>query len=118
MRLLAVITALVPLPGLAAELWCMPSTICRADGSCHPTDDQESSIRLQDMDAATSSLRSNAQDVAMTRRQTGEFVEWRGVNQSGDAEYLLWRRADMVYNHTIALRDGGTFKAVGHCEIQ
>ena len=117
-RALIVIAALIPGPALAAELWCMPHTLCRWDGTCRATDDEESSVRLHDMQAATSSLRTHAEDVLMTRKPGDGVVEWTGTNTVGNAERLVWTRADMTYTYVQTEPGGDTFSATGLCEVQ
>lgn len=116
-KILTVLALLLPAPSFAAELWCMPETICRGD-ECVSTTDEESSIRFADMDTKTTTLRSHAEDVMMTRKDGAEAVEWSGVNAAGLAEYVVWTRADNAYTYTVTGSDGAVRKAVGYCEVQ
>jgi hypothetical protein len=105
-------------PGIskAAELWCMPDTLCNATG-CKPTTNEEVSVRLQDLQASTTTLRTHAEDVAMERTRDGDVVQWQGVNANGAAEYLAWRQSDMEFTYLIR-SDGREYSATGLCEVQ
>lgn len=117
-RILIVMAALMPLPAVAAELWCMPHTLCRPDGSCQATTDEESSIRLQDLQAERSPLRADAEDIVLTRKTGGTVVEWAGTDGMGRAVDLIWTVADMGYTYTITEQGGAVFKDIGVCEVQ
>ena len=119
MRLALILTAvLLPAPAVAAELWCMPHTVCRWDGTCHATTDEESSVRLHDLDGATSTFRSHAETMVMTRKDGDGVVEWTGTDASGRGEYLIWTLADMSFTYTITEPGGAVFKDIGVCEVQ
>ena len=119
MRLiLTLMAALLPLPAMAAKLWCMPHTFCTWDGTCRPTADEESSVRLHDMEGETSTFRTHAETVTMTRKPGDGVVEWTGADASGRAEYLIWTVADMTYTYTITEPGGAVFKDIGVCEVQ
>lgn len=109
---------LLPLPLQAAELWCMPDTICDLGGSCQRTTDEESSVRLSDLAAPKASLRSNAEDVAMQRTENNTVLIWRGTNSSKAAEELVVTKADQSFTYTVKGADGTGFKATGQCEVQ
>lgn len=117
MKHLILLAGLLPAPAMAAELWCMPETICRGD-DCVSTTDEESSIRFADLDAAETTLRSDAEDIAMTRKDGAEAVEWVGTNALGAAEFVIWTRADNAFTYTVTQTDGAIRKAVGYCEVQ
>lgn len=114
---LIVLAMIAPSPLLAKELWCMPDTICRSSGACHGTTDTEASVRLQDMEAAATSLRSHAEDVPMARTHSGVVVQWQGVNEAGSDEILAWRPADGAFVYLIR-SDGKERRATGLCEVQ
>ena len=117
-RILTLMAALLPMPAMAAELWCMPDTLCRADGSCRATTDEESSIRLADLQAESSTLRADAQDIALTRLTGGTVIEWAGTDDMGRAVSLIWTVEGMAYTYTITETGGGVFKDSGVCEVQ
>lgn len=117
MKHLILLAGLMPAPALAAELWCMPQTICRGD-DCQATTDEESSIRFVDMDAGETALRSHAEDVPMARTDGGETVTWAGTNSGGVAEQVIWTRADNAFTYTVTHADGSTRTATGFCEVQ
>ncbi len=112
------LVALLPAPGFAAELWCMPDTICRPNGKCHATTDEESSLRLQDMVTKKTTMRSHAETIAMTRKKSGTAVEWRGTSASGDREYVIWSKVTNAFTYSIADPDGSVWKSTGVCEVQ
>lgn len=119
MRQIVILMAtLLPLPAVAAELWCMPHTICRPDGSCRATADEESSIRLKDLQAERSTMRANVEDILLTRKTGGTVVEWEGTDGMGRAVDLIWTVADMGYTYTITEEGGALFKDIGVCEVQ
>ncbi len=111
-------SALTAAPALAAELWCMPQTICRADGSCHATTDEETSLRLADMEADATTMRAHAETVAMTRSTAAGAVAWSGTNAQGDAEVVIWTKADTAFTYTQTQKSGDVWKSVGTCEVQ
>ncbi len=117
MKRLFLLAALMPAPAFAAELWCMPETICRGE-ECHSTTDEESSVRLADMDAAQTTMRAHAEDVPMTRTDGDAAVEWSGTNSGAAAEVLIWTRADNAFTYTVTHADGTSRKANGYCEVQ
>jgi hypothetical protein len=100
----------------AAELWCMPDTLCDAT-DCKATKDEEMSVRLADMMAATTSLRSQGEDVPMTRKEMGDVVQWDGVNTFGGRETLAWRQSDMAFTYLVRW-DDRKITATGQCEVQ
>ena len=102
--------------GHAAELWCMPDTLCSANG-CGSTADEEMSVRLKDLAEQTTTLRTHAEDVVMSRTRDGDVVQWQGVNASGGAEYLEWRQSDMEFTYLIRT-EGREYTATGLCEVQ
>ena len=109
---------LTPAAAVAAELWCMPQSICRADGSCHATTDEETSLRLADIDADATTLRAHAETVAMTRSTADGAVAWSGTNAAGDAEAVIWTKADRAFTYTQTQKSGAVWKSVGTCEVQ
>lgn len=113
---LITLVLLMPANAIAAELWCMPDTLCR-EAVCKPIADEESSVRLNDLASATPILRMDAKDIAMTRTIDGDTVQWQGDDPDGGIDILAWRRADNAY---VLVRkvDGRTFKASGTCEVQ
>jgi len=115
-NILILLAFLAPGGAAAAELWCMPDTLCRND-VCKPTTDEESSVRLNDLDSATPTLRMNANDIPMTRTAKGDTVQWQGDDPDGGTDVLAWRPSDGAY---VLVRkvDGRTFKATGRCEVQ
>lgn len=117
-QIVILIATLLPLPAMAAGLWCMPQTVCRADGSCHATTDEESSIRLLDIQAQTSTLRADAEDIVLTRKTGGSVVAWDGTDEMGRAVDLIWTVADMGYTYTITEPGAAVFKDIGVCEVQ
>ncbi len=117
-RILILTAALLPSPALAAELWCMPQTLCRADGSCRATTDAENSIRLADLQAQASTLRADAENIMLTRKTGGTVVEWGGTDGMGRAVQLIWTVSDMSYTYTITETGGAVFKDIGVCEVQ
>jgi hypothetical protein len=117
MKRLFLMAALLPTPALADELWCMPQTICRGE-ACVETNDEESSIRFADMDAAETTLRTHAEDVTMTRSETDSGAEWSGTNAGGAAESVIWTWADDSFTYTVTHADGTTRTASGTCEVQ
>ncbi len=116
MRHLVILALLAPLPAAAAELWCMPQEICDG-GGCHPTTDEETSVRLADWSVPATSMRSSAQDVPMTRIRTGRVLEWQGVNRDGGTETLKVRRRDLSFTYVRRLVGRAT-SAKGWCEVQ
>ena len=117
MNRLILLAALLPAPAMAAELWCMPETICRGE-ECHSTTDEETSVRFANMDAGETTMRAHAEDVPMTRQDGDTTVEWSGTNSGGVAEYLIWTRADNAFTYVVTHADGKTRKANGYCEVQ
>ena len=117
MKHVFLLATLLPAPAMAAELWCMPETICRG-GECHSTTDEETSVRFADMEAAQTTMRAHAEDVPMTRASGDTAVEWSGINSGGAAEYLIWTRADNAFTYLISQTDGRIRKANGTCEVQ
>jgi hypothetical protein len=117
-HIVIVIATLLPFPGIAAELWCMPDTLCRPDGSCRATTDEESSIRLADLQAESSTLRADAEDIVLTRLTGGTVVEWAGTDGFGRAISLIWTVDDMGYTYSITESGGAVFKDSGVCEVQ
>lgn len=117
MKRLILLSALLPAPAMAAELWCMPQTICRG-AECHSTTDEETSVRFADMDAAETTMRAHAEDVPMARTPGDAAVEWAGVNSGGATEYLIWTRADNAFTYVVTQTDGRIRKATGTCEVQ
>ena len=121
MNRLILLAALLPAPAMAAELWCMPETICRGE-ECHSTTDEETSVRFADMNAGETTMRAHAEDVPMTRANGDSdgdtTVEWSGTNSGGVAEYLIWTRADNAFTYVVTHADGKTRKANGYCEVQ
>ena len=115
-NMLIMMALAAPGHALAVELWCMPDTLCRSD-VCKPTDDEEASVRLNDLDSATPVLRMDAKDIPLQRTAEGDTVQWQGEDPDGGTDVLAWRRSDNAY---VLLRrvDGMTFKATGRCEIQ
>jgi hypothetical protein len=118
MKHLILLAALLPAPAFAAELWCMPETICSDETTCVSTTDEELSIRVADMDADTTTLRAHAEDIAMMRHPGDGSVEWMGSNAAGLAEYVVWTEADRAFTYTLTLADGAMRKATGYCEVQ
>lgn len=100
----------------AAELWCMPDRICKAD-RCVASGNEEASVRLTGADSAAPVLRADGEDVAMRALRDGATVEWQGRNSAGATESLAWRRADghFVYQRRL---DGALYTASGRCEVQ
>ena len=117
-KILLILAALLPAPAMAAELWCMPETICRADGSCKSTMDEETSLRLADMDADATTMRVHAETIPMARTQGQGVVEWAGTNTGGGAEYVIWTQADNAFTYTETHPSGDLWKATGYCEVQ
>lgn len=117
-KILVLTAALLPAPAMAAELWCMPDTICRANGKCHATTDEESSLRVQDMKAKKTTMRSHAETVSMLRQKAGSAVEWRGTNERGGREYVIWSKTTNAFTYTISGSDGAVWKSTGVCEVQ
>ena len=117
MKHLILLAALMPLPAAAAELWCMPETLCRGE-DCQSTTDEETSVRLADMEAPATTMRAHAEDVPMARKEAGDLVEWTGTNSGGATEVLIWTRADNAFTHTVTQADGASRKAHGYCEVQ
>lgn len=109
---------LAPAPVLAAELWCMPETICNVDMDCHSTTDEESSVRLNDLNAVSASLRTHAEDVSVQRNEADGVVQWLGTNSNGNQELLVWTMADNAFTYKISFSDGQVWKANGYCEVQ
>ena len=114
---LILLALLAPGGAMAAQLWCMPDTICRTGGACHATTDTETSVRLNDKDSATPSLRTHAEDVALTRTHNGASVQWQGVSADGADEILAWRPADGSFVYLIRSQ-GREVRATGRCDIQ
>jgi hypothetical protein len=117
-KILTVLALLLPVPSFAAELWCMPETICRGDGICNSTTDEESSLRLHNLKAKKTTMRSHTETVPMTRKKAGDAVEWRGKNERGDTEYVIWSKATNAFTYTISAPDGAVWKSTGYCEVQ
>jgi len=105
-----------PATAQAAELWCMPDTLCNATG-CKPTTNEEVSVRLKDVKASSTTLRTHAEDVPMSRSRDGDVVQWQGVNATGGAEFLAWRQSDMEFTYLIR-SEGREYSATGLCEVQ
>ena len=112
------IAGLMPAPAMAAELWCMPETICRWDGSCTSTTDEETSLRLADVDAQATTLRVHAETIPMLPQKGDGVVEWAGTNVGGGAEYVIWTTADNAFTYTETQTSGDVWKATGYCEVQ
>ena len=102
--------------GQAAELWCMPDTLCNATG-CDSTTDEEMSVRLKDLAEQTTTLRTHAEDVVMSRTKEGDVVQWEGKNEYGGKEFLAWRPSDGAFTYLIRW-DEGESTATGLCEVQ
>jgi hypothetical protein len=117
-RALILAALLLPLPASAAELWCMPDTICNSAGKCHRTTDEETSIRLNDLAAPKASLRSNAEDVPMHRTENSTVLVWRGTNSWKASEELVVTKAGGSFTYTVKGKQGTGFKATGQCEVQ
>lgn len=100
----------------AADLWCMPDSICRGERCVVPQSEEES-VRLTDADGARPVLRSDGEDVPMRAVRDGATVEWRGHNGAGATETLAWVRADGSFVYQRRLDDVG-YKATGRCEVQ
>jgi hypothetical protein len=109
---------LLPAPVYGAELWCMPDTVCRTNGNCYANTDEESSLRIHDMKAAKTTMRSHAETIAMVRTKAGTAVEWRGTNENGGIEYVIWSKKTGAFTYTVAQPDGALRKATGTCEVQ
>ena len=107
-------TTLTALPVQAADLWCMPDTICR-NGKCHATTDTESSVRLHDPDGKAPVLRADAEDIPMTKTHNGAVVQWEGVNDFGLRKVLAVQASDYVY---VTRHPVGDDTASGHREVQ
>jgi hypothetical protein len=118
MRFLALLAVLAPAPALAAELWCMPQQICGPDGNCHATKDEESSVRIADIAASATRLRSHGEDVAVTRTAQEAQVSWSGTNAMGQSEALVWLKADNAFSYDIRAQNGDEWSAEGACEVQ
>ena len=118
MKHLILFMALLPAPAMAAELWCMPETICSDETTCVSTTDEELSVRLADRDAPETTLRAHAEDVPMMRHPGTGSVEWMGTNAAGLAEALIWAQADNAFTYAVTLADGAIRKATGYCEVQ
>ena len=118
MKHLLLSAALLPAPAFAAELWCMPETICSDATTCVSTTDKELSIRFADMDAADTTLRAHDEDVPMMRHPGTGTVEWMGKNAAGLAENVIWTEADGAFTYTVTQADGAVRKATGYCEVQ
>lgn len=118
MKHLILLAALLPAPAMAAELWCMPETICTDETTCSSVTDEELSVRFADLEAAETTLRSHAEDVPMMRHPGTGTVEWMGKNAAGLAEALIWTKADNAFTYTVTLADGAVRKATGYCEVQ
>ena len=117
-KILTLIAALTPAPAMAAELWCMPETICRADGRCKSTTDEETSLRLANLAAKKTTMRSHVETIAMQRQKAGTAVEWRGTNERGGMEYVIWSKTTDAFTYTISDTDGSVWKSTGYCEVQ
>lgn len=113
-----IIASIVGLAGqaAAADLWCMPDRICRGD-ACKPTRDEETSVRLQDFEAARPVLRAAAEDMPMLRVQEGATLGWRGADGAGATQTLTWRKADGAFAYQRRL-DARVWTATGRCEVQ
>ena len=116
MRLLILLTMLAAAPAHASELWCMPDKICRND-ACRTNTNTESSVRLNDMNAANPILRSGAEDVAMTKTHDAGVVQWQGQTAFGATEILAMRKSDMTFT-MISRGQTGDRIATGLCEVQ
>ncbi|GLS87797.1 hypothetical protein GCM10010873_27710 [Cypionkella aquatica] len=116
--ILTLIAALLPAPAMAAELWCMPDTLCNAKGKCHATTDEESSIRLHNLAAKKTTMRSHAETIPMKRQKAGSALEWRGTNESGGREYVIWSKTSNAFTYTVSATDGAVWKSSGVCEVQ
>ena len=103
---------------MAAELWCMPDTLCRPDGTCKSTTDEESSIRLANMKTKNTTMRAHSETIPMKRTKAGTAVEWRGTNENGAAEYVIWSTTTNAFTYTEANQNGDVWKATGTCEVQ
>jgi hypothetical protein len=113
---LFIVALVIPPTAHAAELWCMPDTLCNPTG-CKPTTNEEVSVRLKDVKARSTTLRTHAEDVAMSRTRVGDVVQWQGMNESGGAEYLAWRQSDMEFTYLVR-SEGREYSATGLCEVQ
>jgi hypothetical protein len=117
-KTILLIAALLPAPALAAELWCMPESLCKPDGKCRSTTDEESSLRLHDLTKKKTTMRSHAETIPMKRTESGTAVEWRGRNERGGKEYVIWSSTAKSFTYTVTDKDGAIWKSVGFCEVQ
>ncbi len=100
----------------AADLWCMPSEICRGD-QCKPTRDEETSVRLRGFDGRAPVLRSGGEDVPMRLVNDGDVRQWQGAAAGGAVEILAWRPATGSYVHVRRIGER-EWRATGRCEVQ
>lgn len=118
MRNLAMTVAMMmaALPVQAADLWCMPDRLCRGE-VCKPTQDEETSVRLEGYGTAAPTLRVAAEDVPMQPVQDGALQGWQGRDGAGAVLDLVWRPADAAFTYRRQL-DGRDWTAHGRCEVQ
>ena len=112
------IAALLPSPALAAELWCMPDTLCGPLGKCKATTDEETSLRIENLKAPKTTMRAHAETILMTRTKAGTAVEWRGTSENGGTEYVIWSKTTNAFTYTQMHQNGDIRKASGTCEVQ
>ena len=54
----------------------------------------------------------------MKRTKAGTAVEWRGTNESGATEYVIWSTTTSTFTYTQANQNGDVWKSTGTCEVQ
>ena len=118
MRMFILIAALAASPAGAAELWCMPDTLCNASGECRATTNEETSLRIANLSRKRTTMRSHTETSPMKRTKAGTAVEWRGTNESGATEYVIWSTTTNTFTYTQANQNGDVWKSTGTCEVQ
>jgi len=103
-------------PATAKELWCMPDEACVND-ICQAMTDTESSVRLADLNAASTVMRSAGEDVAMERSEGGGKVAWNGVYEVGISVTLTLTPSDLAYR-MVSSGEFGQTVSTGFCEVQ
>ena len=112
------LAALFPAPVMAAELWCMPETLCRPDGTCKSTTDAETSLRIADLTGKETTMRAHAETISIKQTKAGSAVEWRGSNERSGKEYMIWSTTTNAFTYTVMDQTGDVWKSTGLCEVQ
>ena len=111
--------AVLPLPACAADLVCVPDTVC-IDADCQKGHDDKAEVQLRNWTSAKPVLHSAYGNVPTTGRKGTDLLQWSGRNTDNQIETLSLRPSDMHFTYVIALEPGSVVEKLtskGHCAV-